>query len=92
MKKYFSEETKRLAFSMSAGYCQCRHECTERATEFHHRLSNTKVNQKLYPLFLQSIFNCLPVHKSCHERKPKTIRPNEAAAYEKWLEIQVSGS
>ena len=66
MKKTFNDKTRLAVLSSSHGFCQCSRDCTEKAVEFHHRFSNTKVNQKKYPLFLQSPMNCLPISRDCH--------------------------
>lgn len=84
--KTFSALTKKLAFQASSGYCQCSPECNKTVTEFHHKFSNTKVNQQLYPLFLQSIFNCCPINSDCHMTKPlPRIQEYQVSVYEKWL-------
>ncbi len=83
----FSPKTRELALRMSNGYCQCSPDCVEKVTEFHHKLPNTQVNQKLYPLFLHSIFNCCPIAHGCHMNKPKPrISAMEAAAFEEFLQ------
>ena len=80
------QETRELAFSLSYGYCMCSKDCMEKATDIHHKLPNTKVNKKLYPLFINSIFNLLPVYNGCHLTKPMPkIKEHEAEIYEKWL-------
>lgn len=83
--KTFSDKTRVMMLVSANGYCQYQG-CYNRATEFHHKMPNTLVNQKLYPLFLQSPFNCLPICSDCHMTKPK-IKINEslAAAYEEFL-------
>ena len=87
MKQTFSEETKKLALDIGNGFCQCEWVCVKKATEFHHMLPNTKPNQKLFPLFLQSIFNCCPINHDCHMTNPKVkISANQASFYETWLE------
>ncbi len=82
----FSNDVRRMALSLSNGFCQCSEGCIKRVTEFHHRLSNTKVNQKLYPIFLHSLFNCCPINRDCHMTKPlPRISVHEAAIYEEFL-------
>jgi hypothetical protein len=82
----FSQRTRELALSMSHGLCQCSVDCVKPVTEFHHKCSNTKVNQILFPIFLQSIFNCCPIAHSCHmEGRGPKIRTSEAAAFEEYL-------
>ena len=90
--KTFSPKTRELALRMANGYCQCEKICTEKAEEFHHKLPNTKTNQKLYPLFLHSIFNCCAINHGCHMNKPKPkVTIQEAAAYEEFLQGIKSG-
>lgn len=82
----FSNETRKLALISSNGYCQCSKECTARVTEFHHKCPNTKLNKKLYPIFLQSIFNCCPINHDCHMTKPlPNITNQEADTMEQFL-------
>lgn len=82
----FSPRTRELALSMSHGRCQCSVDCVKPVTEFHHKCSNTKVNQRLFPIFLQSIFNCCPIARSCHmEGRGPKITVVEAAAFEAYL-------
>lgn len=82
----FSPEVRRLSALASNGYCQCSADCVEKATEFHHRVPNTKVNQQLYPIFLQSIFNCCHIAHGCHMTKPlPKMREADAAVYEIYL-------
>jgi hypothetical protein len=83
----FSQKVRELALRMSHGRCQCSPSCIKPVTEFHHKMANTKVNQRLYPIFLQSIFNCCAIAHSCHmEGRGPKIRDNEASAYEEYLE------
>ena len=82
-----NQETREAVFRIVHGYCMCSKECQERATDAHHMLPNTNTNRKLYPLFIDSIFNLLPMSNDCHLTKPlKTIRPHEASIYEAWLQ------
>ena len=82
-------ELREMVFSLSHGYCMCSPDCTEKATDIHHLLPNTKVNKRLYPLFIESIFNKLPINNGCHLNKPiPTIKPHQAQIYEIWLNAQ----
>lgn len=87
--KTFNSRTRELAFKLCFGYCFVQN-CHRKAQECHHALSNTLANQKKYPLFLQSIFNCRVVCKNCHEQYslfPELhITEQQAKIYEKWLE------
>jgi hypothetical protein len=80
-------ETRDLAFQLSHGYCRCSPECVEKADQAHHLLPKSKVNQRLYPLFVHSIFNICPIFNGCHMTKPlPTIKPHEAEIYERYLQ------
>lgn len=87
----FSKEVRELASRASHGFCRCSDDCLKRATEFHHMLPNTKVNNNLYPLFLHSIFNCCPINHDCHMVKPKRkIREADAVSYEEYLKTVIT--
>ena len=89
MKPNFSEYTRRLALKMQNGYCMVVG-CMNKATDFHHRFSNTKLNNKKFPLFVQSIFNCFPICRKCHDDYGNfeyiKITDSQAECYEEWLE------
>jgi 5-methylcytosine-specific restriction endonuclease McrA len=61
--------------------------CFNRVEHFHHIIPNTEVNNKLYPLYLQSPFNCYPICSTCHLNKPLPIKPPERLIilFEEWL-------
>ncbi len=61
--KTFSIEVREAIVNAQAGICDL---CAERIHSIHHKLSNTKVNQKRYPLFVQSIFNGVGLCGGCH--------------------------
>lgn len=82
----FNRETRELAFRIAHGYCQHSNDCAERANEIHHKLSNTQVNRRRFPLFIDSIFNACPINHGCHMGKPlPRIREHEAEIYEEYL-------
>ena len=84
--KTFSDNTRCMMLTANNGYCAYPG-CFNKATEFHHKFPNTTVNQRLYPLFLQSPFNCMPICNDCHMVKPKIkIREQEAIAFEVFLQ------
>jgi len=85
----FDYQVRDIAFEMSNGFCQCSKECILPVTEFHHKLSNSKVNAQLYPLFINSIFNCCPINHNCHLNKTPLphISEREAKAYEEYLKL-----
>lgn len=64
MKPNFSAETKMNVLVENGFICQY---CEERRiVDFHHRLPNTKYNQKKFPKFLQSKANCAGLCRECH--------------------------
>lgn len=83
-KPNFSPEIREMALMASNGYCQVEG-CTNTAEDLHHLLSNSKVNNQLFPLFTQSIFNCFPICRKCHVSPPK-ISERWARVYEVALE------
>lgn len=65
MRPNFSDETKEEILencNWLCVYCSKR-----RVTDFHHCKKNSKVNQKKYPLFLQSKHNAASLCRECHE-------------------------
>jgi hypothetical protein len=84
----FSAQTRELARRMYGATC-CVHGCMEPATELHHALPNTVVNNKKYPLFTQSLLNCRPVCRTCHEAYTKhpelRVTEHQARIWEIWL-------
>jgi len=90
--KSFSEETRRSMLLASNGFCQCNPECVETVDEFDHIVPNTKPNNKLFPLFLHSPFNCCPINRGCHQNKgKKSITLSEAKVYEEYLRLLKGG-
>lgn len=78
--------TRELVFELAHGYCLCCHSCDRKAGEIHHKLPNTKANKKLFPLFIDSIFNLCPINHDCHMSKPlPTISVHMAGIYEEWM-------
>lgn len=88
-KPNFSEFTINLAKQLAYGFCQVEG-CINPAIDLHHRLSNTKLNNKKYPLFVQSIFNCFVICREHHDNYSLLlnikITDQQAQAYETWLE------
>lgn len=72
-----------------SGYCRVKN-CVEKIHSFHHRLANTKPNQKRFPLFLQSQFNCAGVCEPHHVNNASVpglnVSEREAVAYELYLQ------
>lgn len=81
-KNNFPKEVIEEVMAMQNGKCK---ECINPIMDFHHRLSNSKANNQAYPLFIQSIFNCVGLCRSCHDSPAiysYKISHNEACAYE----------
>jgi len=55
--KPFSDEIMHAVFDAQNGMCAATG-CYNPIKDFHHCKPNTKTNNKLYPLFVPSIFNC----------------------------------
>ena len=86
MMQTFSGEVRQAMLLSSNGCCQCSKECVRPITEFDHIISNTKANNKLFPLFLHSPFNCLPINQHCHKEKgQRSITLRQAEVYEEYL-------
>lgn len=88
-KPNFPDFVIRLMFLISHGFCMSEG-CVNKGVDLHHRLSNTKLNNKKFPLFLQSIFNCILLCRKCHTNysllKNVNITDQQAECYEKWLQ------
>jgi len=88
-KKGFPQEVRIEMAEVYNGYC-CVKNCIKKIHSFHHKLPQTNYNQKNYPLFINSVFNCAPVcskhHKNCRKYPELNITEVEAEVYEKWLE------
>ena len=82
----FSKEVREDVLEMQNYVCKL---CYDRIDDFHHKLSNSKGNQKLYPLYTNSIFNCVGLCRGCHDSKDIHIHFKvsipEAIAYERHL-------
>jgi hypothetical protein len=81
------QETREIVAGMFNGFCGCTPDCTERASEIHHIVPNTKSNVKKFPLFINSPFNLIPVSRECHDTKNiRTITLKQAQIYESYLQ------
>jgi len=88
MRPNFSEGTKQGIYASQNGFCAVPG-CLEKIVDIHHRLANTKVHQKLYPLFLQSPFNGVGISRGCHqgpEKEQFKITEQQARMYEEYLQ------
>lgn len=85
----FSQDVREAEVEAHSGYCRIKN-CLTKIHSFHHRLPNTKPNQKRFPLFLQSAFNCAGVCFVHHEHHASVqgldISEREAAAYEQYFQ------
>lgn len=89
-KPNFSETVKREALEACNGYCS-NDGCINRVVDFDHIMPNTKSNNNLFPLFIQSIFNCMPVCRDCHTNRKFKITYQWAEKYENFLQRLING-
>jgi len=70
---------------------RCGIDSTRICTQAHHIKPNTKVNNMLYPTFLHSPFNLLPVNHDVHLSQPLPKPPSDlmCAVFEKWLRGEI---
>ena len=64
--KTFSKEVREAVARGQRGYCYL---CTNKIDDFHHKLSNTKTYNKMFPKFIHSIWNCVGICRRCHEQE-----------------------
>lgn len=88
--KHYGEKFRFLV-ARQGGLCPIareRYGWAEAPTELHHRIHNTKVNRKLYPLYIDSVWNLAAVSHWSHMAFPSwgRISYREAAARERFLE------
>ena len=85
-KPNFSFEVREAVDYAQAGWCK---HCDKGIDDFHHRIHNTKANRKLFPLLIQSVFNCVGLCRECHtsESWRYSISLNEAVMYEQALTL-----
>jgi len=84
--KPFSDDVKRAIMDAQHGKC-AEKDCYGKIVDFHHCKPNTKTNNKLYPLFIPSIFNCKGICRWHHEHYAQwNITDALCHAYEEWLE------
>ena len=90
--KTFSEDVRRLAAFASNGYCWAI-DCTNKGQDYHHRVPNTIGNNKSFPYFIHSIFNCTFLCRNCHTNRLHQfdVAPAMAQAYEFYLKQQIGG-
>ena len=83
-KPTFPKFIRELVQRGQHGYCAL---CTNYITDYHHKLFNTESNRKLFPIFINSIFNCAGLCRGCHDNMTWKFRVSHdmALAYEEWL-------
>jgi hypothetical protein len=84
MTEGFSAEVKENIGEAQNWYCK---NCLNKIDSFHHMLSNSNVNGKKFPLFLNSPFNCVGLCQQCHDSFPHLykVTEKEAEVYENYL-------
>ena len=86
-KPNFSEDVIVAVISMQNGYCDIDG-CYESICDTHHKLSNSIINRERFPLFTNSIMNCVGLcrehHDSAEIYKYK-ISLKKAECYERYL-------
>ena len=90
-KKYsrqegFSMETKRAIARGQHNYCAG---CEKKIVDIHHKVHNTATNRKLFPLFIQSVFNGVGLCRRCHQDSAEVfcISLDMAVEYEQELSL-----
>lgn len=88
--KDFPKELKIQIAEAHNGYC-AHEKCHRKVHSIHHRVPNTKANQKLFPLFLQSPFNAVPLCEYCHREFAHfyKISYKVAELFEQWLNWKI---
>ena len=64
--KGFSKEVREAIDRGQRGYCAAEG-CTKPIDDYHHMLHNTKTNRKLFPKFINSIWNCVGLCREDHQ-------------------------
>jgi hypothetical protein len=84
--KGFSVEVQRNILECQNGRCKAEG-CYEPISDFHHKLPQTKVNIRLFPLFIHSPFNCAGLCRNEHTNNSHLYKVTiqEAEVYELWL-------
>ena len=89
-KKYiakpFPEHVIRAVYNAQGGLCAVEG-CNHKIVDYHHRKPNSRTNNKLYPLFIPSIFNCKGLCTKHHTNYAQwNITDALCRAYEEGLE------
>ena len=82
----FGQETRDEMRKAQHGKCKL---CEQSIVDFHHKLHNTKVNNKLFPNYIHSVFNCVGLCRDCHDHRKHEFKVGltEAAVYEHALSM-----
>ena len=84
--KTFSPQTREAVLRAQHRMCGNEH-CYNKILSAHHKFPNTKVNQRKYPLFLQSAFNLIFLCNHCHTHYAKyKINEHLVQVYEQYLQ------
>jgi len=88
----FPDKTKEAMLEVCGWMCAIEG-CFNEVEQFHHIVPNTDINNKLWPLFIQSPFNCFPICSTCHMNKPLPKKPSERLiqVYEDYLSSLLYG-
>jgi hypothetical protein len=70
MQRMSQESSMKYDIKLSEIHCQCE-VCGDRAVHKHHKLSQTRVYQKLYHRLLDEDFNIMYLCNQCHSNPPK---------------------
>jgi len=84
--KTFDKQLREDMFE-AVGY-RCSISPTLQADQCHHIKPNTKINNKRWPLYLQSPMNLMPINHDIHMSEPLPTPPSDRVLdiYEKWLQ------
>ena len=82
----FSTETRNSIARGQQGYCYL---CTNKIDDIHHKVHNTETNRKLFPTFINSIFNGVGLCRQCHQDRFSEcdITLDMAVEYEQALQV-----
>ena len=63
-------DLKKVKIKCNNPLCEKQKECTERATDWHHKFPQTQQNRRRYGSLLDEAFNLCPLSNRCHLNKP----------------------
>lgn len=87
MDQGFPQEIQLKIYEAQRGFCIIV-DCVEPIHSTHHKLHNTKLNRKRFPLFIDSPMNGVGLCYKCHRDKNHLFKITfmEAIVYENWLQ------